>query len=404
MKPLATIHSIPKRDMRRIAPFLPAEEPVLTGKRIIPVCEPSLNGNEERYVREALKTSWISSVGEYVDRFERVFARKVSRTKYAFAVNSGTSALHVALLSLGIGPGDEVIVPAFTMVATINAVLYCGATPVLVDSDPTTWNMDPIAVEAAVTKRTKAIVPVHIYGLPADMKRIGAIARKHGLRVVEDSAEALGAEVSGKRAGSFGDVSAFSLYANKTITTGEGGMVVTDSPDIARRIELIRRHAFSTERHFWHTMVGYSYCMTNMQAAVGCAQVERFDALVAAKRKHAALYGTLLGGIPGITLPVEPKGFRNVFWMYGILVDKDAYGIDKNVLRERLAAKGIETRSFFVPMHFQPVHYARYKGLRFPVAERLCRDGLYLPSSAVLSDADIRFVADTVRSMAVRSA
>jgi perosamine synthetase len=401
MKTLAPIFQLSKSELAALSTFLPTNEPQLTGTHIIPVCEPNISTKEKQYVSKAMDSSWLSSAGSFVERFERAFAATVSKTKFAYAVNSGTSALHLSLAALGIGPGDEVILPTFTMIASANAVLYCGATPIFVDADPVSWNMDVAKIEEKITKKTKAIIAVHIYGAPVAMNEVLHLARKHNIWVVEDAAESHGAIYKGRAVGSIGDVAGFSLYANKVITTGEGGIVVTNNPHIAERLRLLHNHAFTERRHFWHSMVGYGYRMTNLQAAVGVAQVERFEKLLALKRRNAALYLKLLKNIRGITLPVETPETTHAYWMLGILVDAKQFGMNKDQLRLYLAQKGIETRSFFVPMHVQPPYYATYGKYHFPVAEQLCRDGLYLPSSTLLTKRQITYIATTIHQASV---
>lgn len=386
-----------KRSTRRLARILPAREPKLATKNVIPVCEPELTNTERRYVNEVLDSGWISSKGPMVERFEKAFAKTVSHTKYAIAVNSGTSALHLALAAVGVGPGDEVIIPTFTMIATANAVAQTGARPILVDADPESWNIAVGKIEERVTARTKAILPVHLYGIPADMDPVTSIAKAHHLWVIEDAAQSHGAEYRGKRVGSIGDLSAFSLYANKIITTGEGGMLTTDNPEIAKRARLLRNYSFNEERHFWHFYLGFAYRMTALQAAIGLAQTERFTKLVALRRRHARWYRRYLSRVPGLTLPVEPPGIKNVFWMYTLLVEKDRFGVSRDTLRAYLAERGIETRSFFVPIHLQPIYHRQYLGQRFPVAERLCRDGMYLPSSPTLTSSQIQRICIAIR-------
>lgn len=387
-------------------PLLPKREPEVNpapsewcgvkGNHIIPVCAPDIGARERRYLLQAFDSSWISASGDFVKRFEDAFAREISHTRYAVAVNSGTSAVHIALAVLGIVSGDEVILPTFTMIATVNAVTYCRATPVLVDSDPEDWNIDVSKIEEKITKKTKAIIAVHTYGMPADMEAIQAIAKKYKLYVIEDASEAHGGEYKGKRVGGIGDVGAFSLYANKLVTTGEGGVITTNDPEIAKRARLLRNHAFSPDRHFWHKEIGFGYKMTNLQAAVGLGQVERFDELFAKKQAVAVAYRSGIAGVSGILLPPEKEGFVNSHWMFGILVDRKKFGIDKNELREKLAAGGIETRSFFVPIHVQPVYRRLFTGQKFPIAEGLCRDGLYLPSFTTLTQQDIDRVVETI--------
>jgi len=397
MKKTLTPYRIDPRGMKRIQPFLPKFEPVIMRQAKIPVCEPDLTSRESGYVHAAMKSTWISGTGKYVELFEKEYAKRVSKTKYAVAVNSGTSALHLSLVACNIGPGDEVILPTFTMIATVNAVRYCGATPVLVDADPATWNMDVGGIARKITKKTRAIMPVHIYGLPVDMDPIRKLAKKHGLWVIEDASEAHGATYKGRSVGSLGDIAAFSLFANKIIATGEGGIITTDNKKLADVVRLLRGHAFTPSHHFWHQYVGYSYEMTNLAAAVGLGQTERVRELVGKRRKNGALYSRLLRNIPGITVPVEPTGYTNVYWMYCIVVDQKKYGIDRDALRDLLARKGIETRTFFVPIHFQPPYHDQFAGEQFPVADVLCRDGLYLPSASTLTQAEIRKVVRVVR-------
>ena len=371
-----------------------AQSPV--GVRVpIPVCEPRLAGNELAYVQRCVETGWISSQGAYVEAFEERFA-ELCGAKYGIATSNGTTALHLALATLGLGPGDEVIIPTFTMIATANVVRATGARPVFVDSEPHTWNIDPEGIEAKITPRTRAIVPVHTYGHPADMDRIGAIAERHGLAVIEDAAEAHGAEYHGRRAGSLGLAASFSFYANKILTCGEGGMVTTSDPEFARIARILRDHAFSEERHFWHRYPGFNFRMTNMQAAVGLAQCERFDELVARRIENARRYTEGLRGVPGITTPPQAPGIMSVYWMYGLLVDSDRYGRTRDELRELLARRGIETRTFFIPMHLQPIFYTG-GAERYPVAERLGAGGLYLPSAGTLTERDIGYVVAIVR-------
>jgi len=283
------------------------------------------------------------------------------------------------------------------MIATANAVTYCGATPVLVDNEPDYWQMDPEQVAAKITPRTKAIVPVHIYGHPVDMDPLLALGQQHGIHIIEDAAEAHGAEYKGRRAGGLGDAGCFSFYGNKILTTGEGGMITTDNEEIARLAWNLRDHAFSSERHFWHQFIGFNYRMTNLQAAVGLGQVEQLETFVAMRRANAAYYSELLRDVPGITTPPEAPWAKNVFWMYGVLVDEKAYGMNRDALRVALAERGIETRTFFIPMHCQPIYWQQFKGERFPVAEQLCRDGFYLPSATSLTRPQIERVVDAIR-------
>ena len=368
-------------------------------RSIIPVCEPTLGGNEMKYVQQAIETNWISSAGRFIRDFEARFA-EICGVKYGIACANGTVAMHLAMATLGLEPGDEVIIPTFTMIATANAVTYCGAKPVLADMEPGYWQMDLNHVEAKITPRTKAIVPVHIYGHPTDMDPLMALAEKHGLMVIEDAAEAHGAEYKGRRTGGLGHAAGFSFYGNKIITTGEGGMVTTNNRELAQLAWNLRDHAFSHERHFWHKFVGFNYRMTNLQAAVGLAQVEQLDGFVAARRRNAAEYNRRLHGIPGIRTPAEAPWAKNVYWMYGIMVDEAEYGMNRDALRRVLADHGIETRTFFIPMHCQPVYWQQFKGERYPVAEDLCKRGFYLPSASSLSIDEIEYVTDVIRNVA----
>jgi perosamine synthetase len=363
--------------------------------RIIPVCEPKLGGNELKYVTDCIETNWISSAGKYIEEFEEKFSACCG-TKYGIACSNGTTALHLALATLGLEADDEVLIPTFTMIATANVVTYSKAKPILIDSEARTWNIDPEKIEEKITKKTRAIMPIHTYGHPADMDRILEIAAKYGLFVVEDAAEAHGAEYKGRKIGSIGDVACFSFYGNKIITTGEGGMITTDDAEIARIARNLRDHAFSEERHFWHKYLGYNYRMTNLQAAVGLAQTERFAEFVQDRIEHARYYNSLLKDVQGITLPPETEGIKNVYWMYGILVEDD-FGISRDELRRRLAKQGIETRTFFIPIHLQPLYFERFQKEEFPVSEELCRKGMYLPSASSLTTSEIEFVVQVIK-------
>lgn len=361
----------------------------------IPVCEPALEGNELEYVTEAIRTNWISSAGRYIPEFEEKFAAACD-AEYGVACTNGTAALHLAMAVLGLEPGDEVILPTFTMIATPNCVRYTGATPVLVDSETTTWNFDLNQVEDSIGPKTRAIIPVHTYGHPVDMDALNELADKHGIWVIEDAAEAHGARYKGRRVGSLGDAACFSFYGNKIITTGEGGMITTNNEQIAKLARNLRDHAFSTERHFWHRYLGFNYRMTNLQAAVGVAQTEKLEDYVAARRRNGALYSELLADVDGITRPPEVGDVENVFWMYGVLVDRDAFGMGRNDLRAALASRGIETRTFFIPIHFQPIYHEQYEGRSFPIAEAFCANGMYLPSASSLTESQVRYVVDAV--------
>jgi perosamine synthetase len=361
---------------------------------VIPVSEPVLRGREADYVAECLATGWISSSGRFIEAFEDAWAGYCGR-RFGVAVANGTVALQVAVAALGIGPGDEVIMPAFTIISCALAVIYAGATPVLVDADPDTWCIDVSQVEAKITTRTRAIMPVHIYGHPVDMDPLLRLAQRHGLAVIEDAAEAHGAEYLSSRdsggvwtrCGSFGEVSCFSFYANKLVTTGEGGMVVTDDERLAQRLRSLRNLAFEPERRFHHRELGFNFRMTNVQAAIGLAQVEQIDATVARKRAIGHRYAAALSRVGGICLQPERDWAKSVYWMNGLVLDR-ATGLDARALAERLRSAGVETRPFFLGMHRQPALLERglFGAETYPVADEIAEQGLYLPSGVGLTD------------------
>ena len=368
---------------------------------MIPVCEPTLRGNELKYATEAIQSGWISSSGPFITRFEQEFSQ-FCNVQHGIACSNGTTALHMAIEALGIGYGDEVIIPTFTMVASCNAVIYSGAKPVLVDSELDTWNMDISKIEEKITPRTKAIMVVHTYGHPMDMDTIRAIADKHKLYVIEDAAEAHGAEYKGRKTGSLSDIAAFSFYANKILATGEGGIVVTDNEKFAERARNLRNHFFGKKRYV-HPEVGYNYRMTNVQAAIGCGQMERADELVAMRRKNAQLYNSLLKRVSGIILPPEKEWAKNVYWMYGVLVQPE-FGLTMPQLCEALLLRGVETRTFFIGMHKQPAYMKndpRFPDVsgRYPISDELETKGFYLPSSSHLTKEQITFIVDTIKEI-----
>jgi perosamine synthetase len=366
----------------RVVPLLDGENRVadiaVFDQRVhLPIAAPTLGERELQYVSECILSGWISSAGPFVKRFEQMCAA-FAGTRHAVSTSSGTTALHLALLALGIGPGDEVIVPTLTFVASANTVRYTGATPVLVDSERSTWTLDPAAVEAAITPRTKAIMVVHLYGHPADMDPILALARRHELAVIEDAAEAHGAEYRGKRVGGIGDIGVFSFYGNKIVTTGEGGMVMTNRDDLAASVQLLRDHGMSPERRYWHEVLGYNYRLTNLQAAVGVAQMEKIEDIIASKRSIARAYAQGLRDVPGVELPPEAPWAGNVFWLYSILLDPPRFGCTRDVFMEEMRDRGIDTRPLFPPVHTQPIYAT---GQSLPVAEDLAARGVSLPSS-----------------------
>lgn len=366
---------------------------------MIPVNEPLFDGNEKKYLNQCIDEGWISSEGPFVKEFEDRFSSYLGR-KYGVAVCNGTVALETALFAAGITKGDEVIMPTFTIISCALAALRLGATPVLVDSEPDTWNMDVTQIEGKITKKTKAIMPVHIYGHPVDMDPVMELAEKYDLKVIEDAAEVHGALYKGKKAGGIGDVGSFSFYANKIITTGEGGMVVTDDEEIAERARCYRNLCFKAGRRFYHTELGENFRMTNLQAAVGVAQLEQIVRFVEIKRKNAQRYTEGLKGIRGIRTPVEKEWAKNVYWMYAIELSEEL-GITAEQMAERLAKKGIGTRPFFLGLHEQPVFHnlGLYIGEHYPVAERIARQGLYLPSGHTLTEEQIESVCEAVRAV-----
>jgi perosamine synthetase len=358
------------------------------------VGEAAIREPERALVCAAIERGEIGHFGRHVPEFERLFSGYCGAV-HGVAASSGTAALHLAVAALGIGPGDEVILPSLTMIATANAVRYTGASPVLADSDPQTWTIDPERVAERVTKRTRAVIPVHLYGHPCDMDAIAAVAGANGLKVIEDAAQAHGALYKGRRAGSFGDANAFSFYVNKVVTTGEGGMVVTNDDVVSARARKLRDQAFDPRDRFRHDELGFNYRMTNLQAAVGVGQMTRIDEIVARKRDIAHRYSAMLADVPGLTPPPEMPWARSVFWMYALLVD-DAFGLTRDELMRALAHRGVETRRFFVPVHCQPIYSELYDATAYPVAEGLGRRGLYLPSGVGLSNDEIDHVAQMV--------
>lgn len=359
--------------------------------QMIPVAEPELKGNELKYVTECVTTEWVSSLGKYVGAFEARMAEMCER-RYALSVCNGTAALHLALVTLGIGPGDEVIVPSLTFVATANAVTYTGATPVFIDSEPTYWQMDTRLLEGLITERTKAIIPVDLYGHPVDMDAVLEVARRHNLYVVEDAAEAHGACYKGRPCGALGDMSCFSFYGNKVITTGEGGMILTDDEALYEHAKLLRDHAMSPTDRYYHPEVGFNYRLTNIQAAIGLAQLERMDEFVALKRRNARCYAERLADVPGITLAPEAPWAQNVYWMYSILIDPD-YPLSRQELMAGLKARGVDSRPFFHAIHTMPCHLHEFC---LPVAEDLAVRGLNLPSSVKLTEEQIDYICQQI--------
>lgn len=359
----------------------------------IPVAAPILGGNEKAYVMECLETTWISSAGRFIPAFEETFAQFCG-VRHAIAVNNGTTALHLALIGLGLNAGDEVIVPTLTYIATANAVRYCNAVPVLVDCDPRTLNVDPAAIAARITPRTKGVIIVHLYGHPVDMDPILDIARAHNLFVLEDAAEAHGAEYKGRRVGAFGDCATFSFFGNKIITTGEGGMVTTNDDALAERLRLHRGQGMDPARRYWHPVIGYNYRMTNIAAALGLAQMERVEEALAARRQVAAWYQQRLSRLSNrlAMLEVEPWA-TPVFWMVTVLL-KSGGEAERDAVMARMAESGIETRPVFYPMHAQPPH--RDEVGFYPNATQGAARGINLPTHGLLTEADVERICDAL--------
>jgi len=369
----------------------------------IPVCEPFLNGNEKKYVEECLNTGWISSSGKYVTEFEQKFA-EYCNVKYGIAVCNGTVALHLALVALGITKEDEVIIPSFTMSASAFSICYTGAKPVFVDADPHTWNIDISKIEEKITPRTKAIMPVHIFGNPCNMNKIQKIAQKHNLFIVEDAAEAHGAEYQNKKVGSFSSVAAFSFFANKNLTTGEGGMVVTDDKELYDKCRYFKNMCFpiNAPRIYEHEDIGFNYRMSNLHAAIGLAQVEKADEYKTNRIKNHQLYRKLLKDVEGIIFQTDEKDVINVCWMNAILLEPNKYGKTKDELIQHLKENNIETRLLFTGMH-------RQKSLEkfgcdmigeYPITDNLTQNGFYLPSASSLSEEQITKISNLIKDFA----
>jgi len=366
----------------------------------IPVNEPLLNGNEKEYLLECLNTGWISSEGPFVREFEEKMSARVNR-KFGIAVCNGTAALETAVAALELESGDEVIMPTFTIISCAAAVVRRGCIPVLVDSDPATWNMDVSQVEEKINSKTKAIMVVHIYGLPVDIDPVLDLAKKYGLYVIEDAAEMHGQTYKGKPCGSFGDLSIFSFYPNKHLTTGEGGMVHTDDERLAERCRLLRNLCFKPQQRFVHDELGYNFRMTNLQAALGLAQLERLDEFVAIKRAMGKKYTDKLKDVQGLCLPLEQTAYAdNIYWVYGVVI-KNACLVGATEVMKKLTEHQVGTRPFFWPMHQQPVFQKMglFKGEKYPVAEWLARQGFYLPSGLALTGNQIDHVADVFRAV-----
>lgn len=362
---------------------------------MIPVAEPSLGEEEKNNLLEAIESGWISSKGKFIEEFENSFAQYCN-VSYGIATSNGTTALQLALKALGVGRGCEVIVPSLTFVATANAVTYTGAKPVFADAHPDYWCVNPEEIEAKVTEKTKAVISVHLYGHPCDMDAIMDVAQDRGLFVIEDAAEAHGAQYKKKKVGGFGDVNCFSFYGNKIITTGEGGMCLTDDESLYEKMKILRDHGTNPRKHYWHDVLGFNFRMTNMQAAVGCAQVKKLDEFIVRKRGLAHRYNSNLAGVEGIATPPEMPWARSVYWMYSILVEKE-FKVGRDELMLKLKENGVESRPMFNPVNTLPIYETADD---CPVADELSKKGINLPSSVNLTEKDIDYITGVISSPA----
>ncbi len=368
---------------------------------MIPVNTPVLVGNEKKYLAECIDSGWISSEGPFIERFESALASYVDR-KHAIAVSNGSAALEVALAALKIGPGDEVIVPTFTIISCVSAIVRAGAIPVLVDCNDDDWNMSSSEIESVITDKTRAIMMIHIYGLPADVDSILAIANRHNLFVIEDAAEMLGQTYMDKPCGSFGDISTFSFYPNKLVTTGEGGMVLTNDDNLAERCRLLMNLCFQPNKRFVHEELGWNFRMSNMQAAVGLAQFENIDISIRKKRETGQIYQQLLADIEGVVLALPKNNFAtNIYWVFGIVINNSTINKTAQDVMAMMSEQKIGTRPFFWPMHEQPVftNSGIFNDKKYPVAERIARQGLYIPSGLGITESEQHQVASALKQI-----
>lgn len=366
---------------------------------MIPVNEPKFGPREKELLNQCIDTGWVSSDGPFIKQFEEMFASFVGM-KHGVAVCNGTAAIEAALFGLGVTEGNEVIMPTFTIISCAVAVLRLGAKPVLVDIDPEIWTMNVKQIEAKITKKTKVIMPVHIYGHPVDMDPLIEIAKKNGLLIMEDAAEVHGAEYKGRKCGSIGEIASFSFYANKIVTTGEGGMVVTNNDQMAERARSFRNLCFRPEKRFYHTELGYNFRMTNLQAALGVAQTERIEESIQLKRRLGDYYRKRLADIPGVRFAPEKSWAKSVYWMYAIEIDPKT-GLNAETVMQKLGERGIGTRPFFMGLHAQPVFHdmGLFRGERYPNAEHAYRQGLYLPSGMALTESQIEIVSTELQKI-----
>ena len=364
----------------------------------ISIANPVFNGNEKKYLMECIDTGWVSANGRFVKEFEEKFA-EFCGTKYALSCCNGTVTLHLILTAMGIGQGDEVIMPTLTYIATANAVKYCGATPVFVDSEEGTFNMDPTKIEEKITEHTKAIMPVHLYGLSSNMEAIMEVANRHKIPVIEDAAEAHGAEQNGKKVGSFGLAASFSFFGNKIITSGEGGMITTNDDTLYNRMKLLKAQAVSPDKRYWHVDVGYNYRMTNMQAAIGLGQLEQIAWHMEQRKRVADLYKKFLSGTEKyMKLQEEPEGFKSVYWMSNV-VFQEAVKKERDKVMEEMEQCNIEMRPIFYPMHIMTPYFD--DSVSFPVAEKVASRGISLPSHAMLTEDDVKYVCECLKKIVI---
>lgn len=362
--------------------------------KIIPIAEPDLTGNELKYVNDCIKSEWVSSRGGYIEKFENAFSKYIG-VNHSITTSNGTTALHLALAALGIGPKDEVIIPNLTFIATANAVKYVGAKPILVDISKEDWNIDINKIEEKINKKTKAIIPVHLYGKPCDMDAISKIAKKYDLYVIEDCAEAIGAEYNGQKVGSFGDIACFSFYGNKIITTGEGGMCTTNDKILAEKMNLLKNHGMSDKKKYWHDVIGFNYRMTNIQAAIGLAQLEKIDEFIRIRGENSDFYNSILKKVKGIKLSVQKDYAKDVCWLYSIIIDDD-FKVNRDKLIEILKTRSIESRPFFYPLSKMPPYKTNET---FQVSEEISQKGINLPSSTKLTEKDIKYICSQIISL-----
>jgi len=387
-------------DKIKILPLLndkhiPVDYATMSHIRYLPIYEPNFSGNELSYVNECVKTGWISSQGKFVKEFEKKFAEFLN-VPFALTTSNGTTALHLALTALNIGPGDEVIVPDLTFAASINSIIYTGATPVIVDVDRNSFNIDTSLIEEKINFRTKAIMPVHLYGNPCDMDEISFLAQKYNLKIVEDAAESFGSEFNGIKAGAIGDLGCFSFFGNKTITTGEGGMIVFKSKELYEKARILRDHGMLPQKRYWHEYLGFNYRVTNLQAAIGLAQLERANEIIEKKIRIGRMYLEELKDIPGVSLIKENPKSINTYWLFSLVLEKEK-GWNKTLLQQKLQDNGIETRNLFYPLHIMPP-YKKYidENDNFAVSEYLSANGVSLPSSILITENNVKEISKII--------